>query len=508
MLHSITSGSAVFDNGSIFSAANFDSGLGTLGVYTQPWLQNRRTSSPVHSGGFSLGLGPLFLTEFIGGLGAFYTDFNTPLGIGDASGWSSAVTLSTNVHLDLPFVSLGGRVGGYYLPFEDKWGYGTPSPFLSMGIGGLGFIDPGGSFVIGTKGTLAGWDFVIYDSFTAEAMSLNLTDYFFDEPPWVQGQLSATLPQTSAADRVGRYQFGGAYLNREVGVNERFQAPRFATRGGSLLNQDSMWFTNSAGAVIGKLLTPTVRNLYWFRRDDFWATNSFTKFGNAMTGGAYIDSYGSPYIRPFAGYQFGTVDDFQSMHHILQTGSWGALTPDISYAANIGWVWTTGNQNDLSTALYEIVLAQSIGTRFQQYLGGGRTVSDPTFGERYLTDYVNYGLSYLINSKTVIQAVGGGYQNNGVLSGLGNSKMYNAGIRLRHAIGRSFLSISAINEHYDFDSTGQEIDQWVYRALYSLPFRDPRTTAYIGYQYMDRKSNLNSAAFAEHLLLFYVTQRF
>jgi len=44
--------------------------------------------------------------------------------------------------------------------------------------------------------------------------------------------------------------------------------------------------------------------------------------------------------------------------------------------------------------------------------------------------------------------------------------------------------------------------------LYTLPLGGPRTTAYTGYQYIDRRSNRNAAAFTEHLLLVYVTQRF
>lgn len=508
MLHSMTSGSAVFDNGSIFSAANFDSGFGSVGINFRPWLQTDRQTNPSRGEGFKLGLGPLVLYDFMGGLGAFYTDFNTPLGIGDDSGWSSVVSLSTSVHLELPFLSLGGRLSGYYLPFEDRWGYGLPSPFLTFGLGQLGFIDPGGSFVIGTKGNLAGWDFVIYDSFTAEALMADLTEYLFDEPPWNLGQISATLPDASATDRVGRYQFGGGYVDREAGANERFQSPRFANRGGSFFNQDRMWFTNSVGAVIGKLLTPTVRNLYWFRRDDFWATSRFNSFGNFMSGGAYIDSYGNVHFRPYAGYEFGTFNDFQSIHHVVKAGSWGSITPTISYAANLGWLWTTGTTNDQNTGLYELMLAQSLGSRFQQYIGGGRTVSDPTFGERYLMDYVTYGLSYLIDSNTVIQAVAGMSQADGALSGAGNSEQYHAGIRLRKSVGNSFLSLSAINEHYDFNATGQEIDQWVYKAIYTLPLGGPRTTAYTGYQYIDRNSNRNAEAFTEHLLLFYVTQRF
>jgi hypothetical protein len=342
----------------------------------------------------------------------------------------------------------------------------------------------------------------------------DLTEYFFDEPGMGQninlGSASAALPTASASDRVGRYQFGGGFLDRDTSVNENFQSPRFANRAGTgLFSQDRMWFTNSAGAVVGRLLTPTVRNLYWFRRDDFWATSNFNSFGNFMTGGAYLDSYGSVYARPFAGYEFGTFNDFETIHHTIKTGSWGSLTPTISYMASIGWLWTSGLPNDIHTATYDLILAQSIGSRFQHYLGAGRTVSEPTFGERHLMDYVMYGISYAISSQTILQAVVGASNADGSLSGTSDAKEYHAGIRLRHTFGtfgHSFLSLSAINEHYEFSSTRQQIDQWVYKALYSLPLRSPRTTAYTGYQYIDRHSNNN--AFTEHLLVFYVTQRF
>jgi hypothetical protein len=123
-------------------------------------------------------------------------------------------------------------------------------------------------------------------------------------------------------------------------------------------------------------------------------------------------------------------------------------------------------------------------------------------------DYVTYGFGCLIDSNTIIQAVTAMSHADGALSGAGDSEQYQAGVRLRRAIGNSFLSLSAINEHYDFNATGQEINQWVYKALYSLPLGGPRTTAYTGYQYIDRRSNRNDGVFTEHLLLFYVTQRF
>lgn len=508
LLGSLTSGSAVFDNGSIFSGASLGSGFAPIGLNFRPWIQTTTQVNPTNGEGFKLGLGPLVLYDFMGGAGAFYTDYNTPSGIADASGWSSVVSLSTSAHLQLPFLSLAGRLSGYYLPNKDEWGYGTPSPFAVFGFGNLGFLDPGATFYIGTKGNLAGWDFVIYDSFVAETISPDLTSYLFEEPINNLGVVGATLPQATAADRVGRYQFGGgAFLDRETGTNERFSGPRFGNRGQSFFSQDRMWFTNSAGVVVGKMLTPSVRNLYWFRRDDIWATNQFNPIRHSYAGGAYIDSYGSVYFRPYAGYEFGSFDDFQSMYHIARTGSWGFLTPDISYAANIGWVWTTGQTNNQNSAVYELMLAQSLGSRFQQYLGGGRTVSDPTFGERYLMDYLQYGLSYLVDSNTVVQLVTGVSQGDGALSGAGNSETYHAGLRLRKSIGNSFFSVSAVNEHYDFHSSGQEIDQWVYKAIYSHPL-SPRTSAWTGYQFIDRYSNRTSTAFSEHLFIFYVTQRF
>lgn len=509
MLRSLTSASAVFDNGSLFSAASLDSGIVFNGLNLTNWLQTTNGGGAASGLGFKMGLGPLILSDFIGGLGAFYTDFDTPQGVNDESGFSSAVTLSASATLQLPFLSLGGRLSGYYLPNEDRWGYGLPSPFMQLVLSPLGFINPGANFSIGTKGSLAGWDFILYDSFVAEAIALDITDYLFDDLSL--GQIRTELPSAFATDRVGRYQFGGgANLNREPGANERFQSPRFSygSGGQSLLSEDRLFFTNSAGAVIGKLLTPTVRNLYWLRRDDFWATSQFNNVGNFISGGGYVESYGNVYLRPYAGYEFGTFDEFQSLHHMVRSGSWGAITPSISYSANIGWVWTTGNTNDQNSGIYELMLAQSLGTRFQQYIGGGRTVTDPTYGERYLMDYITYGFSYLIDSNTVIQAVAGMSQADGAMSGSGNSEQYQAGVRLRRAIGKSFLSISAINEHYDFHATQQQIEQWVYKVIYSFPIGGPRTTAYTGYQYIDRRSNRTTATFTEHLLLFYVTQRF
>lgn len=503
ILHALTSGTSVFDNGSIFAATSFDSGLGGL-FRLNPRLQGTRGNTVTNGQGLKVGLGPLAFYDFEGGVGAFYTEYDNQANIRDDSGWSTALTLSGTALVNLPYLSLGGQISGYYLPSSDEWGFGLPGALVNLG--NLGVIDPGVSFGVASKGNLAGWDFVIYDTFTAEAVAADLSEYVFDEPTRSLGSGSLSLPSATASDRVGRYTFGGRFLDREAGVDDRFKT-RFANRGGGFLNQDRMFSTNSVGIMAGKLLSPTVRNLYWLRRDDFWATNEFNRLGNFTSGGAYFDSYGSVYVRPYAGYQFGTFNDFESINHVIKVGSWGSLSPDITYLVNLGWLWTSGLEKDQNTGIYDFMVAQSLGNRFQHYIGGGRAISDPTFGESYLRDYGTYGISYLIDSETVIQAVMGISKNDGSLSGTRDAKQYYGGVRLRRSFGKSFMSLSAINERFEFNSTGQVIDQWVYKALYSLPL-SARTTAYTGYQYIDSQSNRGVSAFKEHLLLFYMTHRF
>ncbi|WP_347250567.1 HPF/RaiA family ribosome-associated protein, partial [Zoogloea sp.] len=256
-LHAMTSGSAAFDNGSMFAAAGFDSGLGSIGINFQPWLRTDRQIAPSPANGLNLGLGPLRMYDFVVGAGGFYTDFNSPQGQNDESGWSSAITLGTSVNLDLPILSFQGRLSGYYLPNQDEWGYGLPSPFLSLGFGALGYVEPGIFAALGTKGTVAGWDYFVYDVFNGEFLAIDLTEYLFDGGPRNLGTISASLPSASAIDRVGRYQFGGGYYDRPASATSRVQSPRFASTGGSLINQDRMLFTNSLGAVVGKHLTVT-----------------------------------------------------------------------------------------------------------------------------------------------------------------------------------------------------------------------------------------------------------
>ena len=513
-LQSVTHGSAIFDNGTVLAGIGADAGFGTLGVRLFNQLRAPFQTGTSWLDGYKVGLGPLTLSNFTAGTGLFYTDFNTPQGTGDASGWGSVISLNANANLNMGPLSFGAQLGAYYLPFIDKWGYGTPSALLSFGSQ-FGQFQPSGSMGLGIKGSLAGWDWIIYDGFNAAYASTNISDYIFDGPGNANtfGTLSASGPSTSAVDQVGRYSFGGgALLDRPANGTSRFQAPRFANNGGSLLSQDRSFFTNTIGAIAGRMLSPRVRNFYWLQRNDYWATTKFNSFGNFIYGGTYADyQSGNPYINPYFGYEFGTNSDFASIHHVLNAGSYGYLSPNTTYFANLGWVWGSGNQNSnsISTALYELVVSQSLSARFSHYVGGGRTITDPVFGERYIADYVTYGVNFQLSIQTTLQALAGVSKTYGGLTQSGDATRTFQGIRLRTALGQSNVSFSAIHENYEFQGGGsQQIDQWTYKVLYGLPIGGFRTTAYTGYQYIDRRASGGINSFQEHLYLLYVTHRF
>jgi hypothetical protein len=511
-LQDLTSGTAFFGDGPITGGITADAGFGTLGFNFFRRLGVNRQASPSAQEGFKVGLGPLLFQNFSGGLGVFYTDFHTPSGVNDDSGWSAAITLSSTVSLSLPWLSFGGQLSGYYLPFVDKWGYGLPSPILSFGSQ-FGVFDPGASMGLGIKGSLAGWDWIVFDVFRASYAQTNIADYIFDNESGnaqIWGRMSASLPSESAVDQVGRYQFGGgAYLERPADASSRFQAPRFANNG-SLFSQDRTFYTNSAGVIVAKWISPVVRNMNWFKRDDFWATTDFNSFGNIIRGGTYFDHVGNEQFRPYLGYEFTTRDEFESLHHVVNTGSYGSLTESTTYFANLGWVWGTGGDSTVSKGLYELILSQMLSMRFSHFLGGGRTVTDPDFGERYIADYVNYGLNFALNAQTMIQAVTGISQTDGRLTRSGDATRSYQGLRIRTALGGSNVSVSAIHENYDFKGGGvNQLDQWIYKILYGLPIGGPRSMAYTGYQYIDRRSTSGgTSSFQEHLFLLYFVHRF
>lgn len=508
-LQNLTSGNAVFDNGTILAGIGADAGLNRLGIGWGSGIQGSQTGSM--RDGCKVGVGPLTLSDFTLGLGTFYTDFNTPQGIRDASGWSSVISLGATVNLALPWLSFGGQVSGFYLPFIDKWGYGTPSPLLSFGAS-FGQFSPTGSMGLGIKGSLAGWNWIVYDAFNAGYGNVMMTDYIFDGAPNSSANARLLLPSATAVDQVGRYQFafaGGAFADRPANATSRFQAPRFGNNG-SLLSQDRSFFTNSSGAMAGRMLSDRVRNFYWLQRDDFWATRNFISLRNFIRGGAYADfQSGNPYINPYIGYEFGTGDEFASLHQMVNAGSYGYLSPSTSYYANLGWVWGTGPPNSISTALYELVVSQTLSSRFSHSVGGGRTVTDPMLGERFIADYLSYYLNFCLNSHTMLQAIGGVSNTYGALTGSGDATRNFQGIRLRSILGQSNISLSAIHESFDFKGGGpQQIDQWVYKILYGLPIGGYRTTAYTGYQYIDRRATGGIDSFQEHLFLLYITQQF
>lgn len=504
-LGALTSYYQSFDNGLFMTKFGADSGIGNVSLFPRVGYHGIVGNfGGSLAEGLKFGLGPLQLSNFQFGTGLFYTDYDSPVGTLDDSGWSSVLTLASQVTLTTPIVAMTSRVQAYYLPFVDEWGWGTPAPFASLGIQGM--WDPGIYMLAAAKGTVGGWDLLLYDIFTGDYISNNLADAFFDEPPGMAA--GANGPTQGGFDRVGRYGFGGAYLDRQADTTSRLQFPRFNNRAGSYFNADRMWFTNSAGLLAGKYLSSTLRNVTWARRDDFWTTSKFTSAGNFMTGGTFFDSAGTVYAHPYAGYEFGTFDEFKTLQHTIRAGSWGYLTDSVGYAINTGYFWTTRSSSDEGTFLADAFLLHYVGSRFMQYLGGGRGVTDPTFGERFVNDFVHYGFNYVVNQRANIQGVSGYYQTDGSLTQSSTFDAAFAGIRLRHGIGqRSFLSLSSVAERYDFQGSGQEINQWIHRAIFGFPvFRN--TFGYTGYQYIDRHSNQAAASFTEHLLLFYLVCRF
>jgi hypothetical protein len=260
------------------------------------------------------------------------------------------------------------------------------------------------------------------------------------------------------------------------------------------------------------MLSARVRNFYWLQRDDFWATTNFNSLGNFIRGGTYAEyQSGNPYINPYVGYEFGTNSDFASVHHMMNAGSYGYLSPNTTYFANLGWAWGTGNQsvNSTNTALYELIVSQSLSSRMSHYVGGGRTITDPIFGERFIADYLTYGLNFQLSSNTTLQAVAGISNTYGELTQSGDAMRTFQGIRLTTTLGQSNVSLSAIHENLDFKGGGaQTLDQWIYKVLYGLPIGGVRTTAYTGYQYIDRRTTGGIDSFQEHLFLLYLTHSF
>jgi hypothetical protein len=503
-LQNLTSFSTSLDNEYFMLRFAGDSGLGNMRIMpTAGFFGGGGVGGVSVADGLQIGLGPLTMSDFYAGAGMFYTDYDTSNGIGDDSGWSSVLTLSSQVSLWTPLIFVSARLQGYYLPMTDEWGWGLPG--VMGNFGAMGIWDPGTFFVVGLKGTVGGWDYIVYDIFTGDYLGLNFTDAFFDGQPNLSAD--AIGPASAPIHRVGRYGFGGAYLDQNGFAGTR-QNGRFSNNLGSYLSGDRLWFVNSVGTIVGKLLTPTTRSINWLRRDDFWATSSFNSINNFITGGSALEMASSPYSGRWAGYEFGTFDEFDTVQHTLQVGAWGYLSPNIGYSASIGYLWNTGTANDQSSALYDLFLMHFIGSRFIQYLAGGRTLTDPTFGERFVNDYIQYGVSYLVNRYSTLQAVTGYYQTDGSLTQTSTFDAAFAGIRLRHMVGqRSFFSISTVAETFDFQGVTGETNQWNHRFIYAFPVgRD--TFAYTGYQYIERNADVAASSFTEHLLLFYLVHRF
>lgn len=501
----LTSGYAFYDNGVFMSQFGADTGLGSFSLFPAGSIGSSfRGPRGTIQEGIQFGLGPVMVSNLNVGAGAFYTDLDSPNNGLNDSGWASVLTLAADISATTPIVSVGARSQVYYLPFEDEWGWGVPGPFASFGIRGI--WDPGIYYAGALRAKIGGWDLIAYDIFTGDYISPNLVDAFFDDP--TIGFAQAVGPSSGGIDRVGRYAFGGAYIDRQPDASARFQFPRLANRAGSYFTSDRMFFVNSAGLILGRMLGPTTRQVNWFRRDDYWATGSFIGLGNYMSGGTLLGTSITPHTSAYATYEFGTFDEFQTIQHAFRVGTMGYLSESLGYSLNAGYFRTSGTRNDRGTGLADLMIFHFVGNRFMQYLGAGRGLSDATFGERYVSDYIQYGFTYLIAPNIQAQMVSGYYKTDGSFTQTNSSDIAFIGARLRMMLSnRTFLSLSSVAESYDFPGSGEQMEQWNHRVIYGIRLTS-KTMGYAGYQYIDRNSNFAASTLKEHLLVFYLVHQF
>jgi hypothetical protein len=444
--------------------------------------------------------GPLIVQDITLRGAALWTDFDGQLRDRfldgrqvASSGWISILEASTNLQLRLTQnFYIGGRIGGYYLPSEDEWGWGSAlDDQFGLGLTPLSFLRMNYEFEIGN------WDWIVFDEVSA---GLAGADLFYG----IGGD-----ERDPAIARVGRYSFGTERALEDQGL--------FQEGGdGADVDLDDFYISNIVGiSGVGYVVPETWRGLFLLSRSDYWVEESSFRPGDDRS--FYHNLLRVDNVNPaarwhsFASLESRADTDFEDVVHNFLVGTTGNLLENVTITADAGYGYRYGDDvDDEGRVLMNLSIFHEINRYLRHELSLGQTYFDgrDAFGEDGWARYISYNLTGYAGPYTEFGLFARA-QENDYSRGGGTQESWLVGASVNQNLGDRIEASMRIAYFYQdaFAAGRGEREGWEYRASLASEVA-PDLFLSLLYRYLDQSSDFLFDSFEEHLFLVSLTKRF
>jgi hypothetical protein len=445
-------------------------------------------------------VGPLLIDDIYGGVGALYSEYTgTPFGqspSGDS--WAGLVWASARFSLQLSErLALTFRPFIYYLPFENKVGYGAPPGFL-----GLPFLYPHSYATLQYDTQWMGWDVQLFDSFGGFYRFLTLLNQnSFQAQAW---------SDYSPLDMAGRYGLGAFGIN---GAGRRYDFGIYGNDGSNNLgsanigyDSNNLFFANIAG-FRAQRQHGQLRSIVTFTRNDIW-DGDFNYIGNQNQGSIWL-AITQPVFTPYAAYNFVTPDDFGEVYHSSIVGVQYTPSHFFKAYAQAGYLWTTGLNPQMDTWIGEVGMFQVLGPRTNHSIQAGRRMSDQELNTRFVENYALYNVFQQLGFRASANFTVGYAERNPINPKVASEEeVLMAILNYNHLLSsRTNLMLGAGYEHVEIDLNQSDFDRWIVMAGLNHAL-SPTLMLQAYYQYIESYGTGGFGDYSEHVLFMGVAKKF
>lgn len=450
--------------------------------------------------GRRLRLGPLLIDDVYGGIGALYSDYTgNPFGqTASGDNWAGLVWASARVSLQLSErLALTFRPFVYYLPFENKVGYGVPPGFL-----GLPFLYPHSYATLQYDTEWAGWDVQFFNSFGGFYRFLTLLNQnSFQAQAW---------SDYSPLDMAGRYGLGAFGIN---GEGRRYDFGIYGSNGRNDLgssnigfDSDNLFFANIAGFRAIKQHGP-VSSIITFTRNDIW-DGDFRYIANQHQGSIWL-AISQPILTPYAAYNFVTPDEFGEVYHSSIVGVQYTPSHNFKAYAQAGYLWTSGLNPQNDTWIAETGFYHVLGAHTKHSVQAGRRMSDQEFNTRFVENYILYNIYQQVGYRASVNFTAGYAERNPINPTVSSEEEVTmALLNYNHLLSaRTNVMVGTGFEHVEIDLGNADFDRWIVMAGLNHAI-SPTSMFQAYYQYIESYGTGGLGGYSEHVLFMGVAKKF
>jgi hypothetical protein len=338
---------------------------------------------------------------------------------------------------------------------------------------------------------IGNWNFTAFDVFNPRINQYNLWDVFLSS--------QASFGNLSPIERVGRYSLG-------YGSGDLTNYNPQARAGINPSNWNGMaGYYNIIGMRVQGNLAENLKSLFYLWRTDYWDTK-FNSLPSSIAGGAYI-MQGTPAFNTYAGYNFSSMEPFNTFMNWAVVGAKKQMGPSMSVFAQGGYYWYSGDQKGPSGALGTVGLQQNLGQRTTHYIEAGRRVYTPVTGPYGVENYIDYRINHMLGLNTNITAFAGMSERH--VETLGNNLAFKyAGMILNTQLTMRLSAFASTGWTKIASGVNAYVyDAWTHRfGLRHNLTQNIQSQAF--YQYQEVHSNSSAYNYSEHFIYIGVTKRF